>query len=189
MLMTDYFFNSFRCSLLCLLLLLSACDQTAPPDKLREGSQFPNLTLTGLSQSDRRLDSYRGQLLIVNVWATWCSACRRELPSLQRLQGLLADEGMEVILLSVDKDPVLAREYLRQRDLDLPSFIDSQQDIANRLLGIRIYPDTFIISAQGVLLRRVVGEQVWDAAAVVEALRQLARDGDGSILADLFPAS
>ncbi len=111
------------------------------------------------------------------------------MPSLQHLQRLLGPGTVQILLLSVDEDPVLAREYLRQRALTLPAFIDPQQDIAHRLLGIRVYPDTFIVSADGVLLQRVVGAREWDAPRVVDILRRVADSGEADLLTTLFPGS
>lgn len=161
-----------------LLMALSGCEQSPPPDALREGALFPNLRLTGLTVPDIRLGDLRGRFVVLNVWATWCPACRRELPSLVRLQRGIATEHLTVLTLSVDDDAELAQEYLRQRDIDLPAYIDRGQDIAHRLLGIRVFPDTFIIGPDGRLLRRIVGEMDWDRPDVVARLRRAAVAGD-----------
>jgi len=86
-----------------------------------------------------------------------------------------------VIALSADSDRALASEYLRERRVSLPSFIDSDGRVVKEILGVRVFPDTFVISPQGVVLRRLVGEQKWDTPAMIAAL-QAAADGDPSLL-------
>ncbi len=138
---------------------------------------------------DARIADFRGRLLVLNVWATWCPPCRRELPGLVALQDRLSQDHLLVVTLSVDDDRELAREYLRQRELTLPAYIDQGQDIAQRLLGVRVFPDTFVISPEGVLLKRIAGEVDWRREAIVEALRRAAEEGDTSGLEALGDAA
>ncbi len=165
-----------------LCLILVACDQSPPPDRLRVGMTFPDLHLTTLDMESDRVKSHLGKLLILNVWATWCPPCRRELPSLNRLQAMVGRERLEVLLLSVDEDTDIVREYLRFRGVDLPVFIDINQDMARRVLGIRRYPDTFVITPDGGLLRRFVGETDWAHPGLISAVRKAANDQDYSDL-------
>lgn len=168
-----------------LLALLVACAQGPAPDDLIEGRYFPPLVLHGFDgEPATSIADYRGRLVVLNVWATWCPPCRKELPSLERLQAQLGDETFAVVGLSVDNDADIAQEYLLERGITFPNFLDLQGRDAKRLLGIRIYPDTFIISPDGVLLRSLVGERDWDDPAVAGALRA-AREGDTAALARL----
>lgn len=168
-----------RILLAALLSLLAACGQGPPPDDLRSGRFFPPLVLEDFSGTGKPLSDYRGRLVILNVWATWCPPCRKELPSLQRLQDRLDPQRFAVIGLSVDSDVDFAREYLLERGIGFENFIDRDAREARRLLGIRAYPDTFIISPEGVLLRGVVGDRVWDDHAIV-AVIEAAYAGDPS---------
>lgn len=168
-----------RMLLAALLALPAACGQGPPPDDLLPGRFFPPLVLQDFSGADKPLADYRGKLVILNVWATWCPPCRKELPSLQRLQERLDPERFAVLGLSVDSDVDFAREYLLERGITFENFIDRDAREARRLLGIRAYPDTFIVSPQGVLLRGVVGDRVWDDPAVAAAI-EAAYAGDTS---------
>ncbi len=171
--------------ILVLLPLLMACGRGPAGDDLVEGRFFPPLLLQSLYGEERKaIADYRGRLVILNVWATWCPPCRRELPGLQRLQDRL-DPGQYVVLgLSVDDDADFAREYLLERGIVFENFIDAGGRDARRLLGIRAYPDTFVISPDGVLLRSIAGERDWDAPAVAQAL-EAAFAGDAAALAGL----
>lgn len=155
---------------LLLLALLAACGQGPPPDDLVEGRYFPPLLLHDFDGGTRSIADYRGKLVILNVWATWCPPCRKELPSLQRLQARLGPERYAVLGLSVDTDADIAQEYLLERGITFENFLDVGAREARRLLGIRAYPDTFIISPEGVLLRSVVGDRAWDDPEIAEAI-------------------
>ncbi|MDX9740367.1 MAG: TlpA disulfide reductase family protein [Gammaproteobacteria bacterium] len=178
--------SGFRPVLTLLLLpLLLACGRGPAGDDLIEGRFFPPLVVQSLYGSERKaIVDYRGRMVILNVWATWCPPCRRELPSLQRLQDRLDPSQYVVLGLSVDDDADFAREYLLERGIHFENFIDAGGRDARRLLGIRAYPDTFVISPDGVLLRSIAGERDWDAPTLVQAL-EAAFAGDAGALRSL----
>ncbi|MDR2877954.1 MAG: TlpA family protein disulfide reductase [Chromatiales bacterium] len=159
-----------RMLLAALLILPAACGQGPPPDDLRAGHFFPPLVLEDLSGAHKLLADYQGKLVILNVWATWCPPCRKELPGLQQLQHHLDPQRFVVIGLSVDGDVDFAREYLLEHNIAFENFIDRDAREVRRLLGVRAYPDTFIISPQGVLLRGVIGDRAWNDPAIVAAI-------------------
>jgi len=167
-----------------MLLVISGCNQAPPPDGLSEGSLFPPLVLTGLDGSKVSIDSFRGKFVILNIWATWCAPCRQELPSLERLSRILDPQRFVVAGLSVDDDVLQAREYLIDKGITFAGYIDQDMRISTDLLGIRIFPDTLLISPQGILLRRITGERVWDDPNVIKALEE-AYNGRNEMLARL----
>lgn len=153
------------------------------------GDPFPDLLLPGLDRPDLAVSELRDRVVVLNVWATWCPPCRRELPSLQRLTEKLDAEQFAVIGLSVDDDDHLPREYLIDRKIELVSYIDRDMAIANGVLGVQVYPDTFIIGRDGTLQARIEGEREWDSPAVIAALEAAYR-GDrvalqGIVLQDM----
>jgi thiol-disulfide isomerase/thioredoxin len=167
--------------LLCLAAALSACGQAPPPDSLIEGRRFPALTLTNFDGSRETMESYRGRLVILNVWATWCAPCRQEMPALERLHRKLDPARFAVIGLSVDSEGDIAQEFLRERGISFKSYLDADAALARRLLEIRVYPDTFIIAPDGVLLRRIVGERDWDRPELPEILQAAAGGSPGRL--------
>lgn len=169
---------------LCVLLLLTACGQSPPADALSEGRRFPPLTLTGFDGERLSVDSLRGRLVVLNVWATWCAPCREELPSLERLSRRLDGSRFAVIGMSVDSDAAFAQDYLDEHGVTFPNYIDLNARLAESRLGIRAYPDTFIISPHGELMRSIVGAREWDDPAMVERLRAAFR-GDAAALEDV----
>ena len=170
--------------LMLLLGMLAGCSESKPPDRLVDGQPFPPLSLVGIDGDKVPLSTFRGKLVVLNVWATWCPPCRKELPSLQRLSHVLDEGRFAVIGLSLDQDDVLVREYLIDKKVTYTNFMDRDMSVANEVLGMNVYPDTFFISPDGVFLGRVVGATQWDDPRVVQAL-EAAYNGDATNLKDL----
>jgi len=160
------------CGLLLLAILLSACDQAPPGDALSEGQLFPPLRLTGLDRPDVDIDDLRGRWLVLNVWATWCGPCREELAGLQQLDQLFDEHELRVLGLNVDDDPHIAREFLYDQAISFANYSDPNMFIARDLLGIRAFPDTFVIAPDGTLWRSITGERDWTSSSVIDVLRQ-----------------
>ena len=170
--------------LMLLLGMLAGCSESKPPDRLVDGQPFPPLSLVGIDGKQVPLSSFRGKLVVLNVWATWCPPCRKELPSLQRLSTSLDDKRFVIIGLSLDQDNVAVREYLHDRGVTYVNFLDRNLDIAKNVLGMKAYPDTFFIGPDGTLLGRVVGAIDWDNSRMLQALEAAYR-GDSDSLRDL----
>jgi thiol-disulfide isomerase/thioredoxin len=164
-----------------LLLLLSglvACSDAPAPAGPQPGAPFPELVLPALDDGPPlRLDAYRGRVVVLNVWATWCLPCREEMPSLQRLSDRLAPEGLQVIGVTVDQDRNLAREFLLKYGIRFPNASDPAGAVAEGLLGVKGYPDTFVIAADGRLAERVSGGREWDGEEMVSLLSGLLAGG------------
>ena len=119
---------------------------------------------------------FRGEVVVVNFWATWCAPCKKELPALQALSRRLGEEG-RVVAISVDRDPERVEEFLAANRLDLPVFVDGPEGLA-RKLDLESLPYSYVLDRDG----RVIfagpgsgsGERGWTAltAAVDRALDQ-----------------
>jgi thiol-disulfide isomerase/thioredoxin len=167
-----------------LICALAGCSKSKPPDQLVMGQAFPALSLQGIDGKQIPLAAFRGKLVVLNVWATWCPPCRKELPSLQRLSRSLDGKRFVIVGLSLDQDNVAVREYLHDRGVTYVNFLDRDLDIAKNVLGMKAYPDTFFIGPDGTLLGRVVGAIDWDNSRMLQALEAAYR-GDSNSLRNL----
>ncbi|MCF6235001.1 MAG: TlpA family protein disulfide reductase [Gammaproteobacteria bacterium] len=145
------------------------------------GYDFPAVEFVDLEGSTSSFSEYEGKLVILNVWATWCPPCRRELPSLERLGEALDENRFAVKFLSVDSDEHVVREYLIDVGFKMNSFIDKEVEIAGQVLEVISYPVTYLISPQGKVMQVVYGEREWDNAVVVEKLKRAFSSGTISI--------
>ncbi len=162
----------WRTGLLAGLLSLAACGE----DPLVEpwiGRQLPAVVLTGLTdEATTSTGALRGTALIINFWATWCEPCRREMPSLDRLSQRLAAHGVRVIGVSVDADLNLAREFVRAYELAFSNYADGDKKIFQSALGVKALPETVLVTADGVVMARIVGARDWNSAQGDRLLEQ-----------------
>jgi thiol-disulfide isomerase/thioredoxin len=154
---------------------LAACSQPAPPtDKLVVGEPLPDIALTSLDGGSARLSDYRGKLVVLNLWATWCEPCRREMPNLQQLSNSLDPQRFAVVAVAADEDEHLLREYLLDKGVTFASYVDKGGRISRDQLGVQLFPYTLLIAADGRLIQRYAGPREWQRAEVVELLQRAA---------------
>ncbi len=163
--------------LLFAMLLLAGCRESPTPAGPRVGESMPALDLPALDGPPVNLGDYRGRVLVLNVWATWCAPCREEMPSLQRLSERFPQARLAVVGMTVDEDRNLAREFLLKYGIRFAILSDPAGAIAEGLLGVSAYPDTFIVAADGTLVERVSGGREWDGAEMVSLLESLLAAG------------
>ncbi len=121
---------------------------------------------------ERTVADFKGQALIVNLWATWCAPCVTEMPALNRLAAEVADAGIAVLPLSADREgaPVIKDFYAKNAITNLPVMMDPMSRFG-RALGIRGLPTTILFDRDGREVGRVVGIAEWDAPEAVRFLR------------------
>ena len=159
-----------------LQLALAACDKPGPDARagapLVPGSRFPAPVLDHLSGGSDALGPLEGKWVVLNIWATWCLPCRSEMPSLERLSKKLDPQHFAVVGLSVDADTLLASEFLLQQGISFRNFFDPDGQWTQRL-GLKVYPQTFVIAPDRSLLQRMAGQRAWDSPAMVSMLEGL----------------
>lgn len=118
------------------------------------------------------LADFRGQVVLVNFWATWCAPCVHEMPSLDRLQARLGPEGLLVMAVSQDRKGLAAAEpFYREQGLDnLEIFLDPKGDFA-RAMGVAGLPTTLLLDDQGRIVGALEGPLEWDGPEAVELIR------------------
>lgn len=158
--------------------LLSACSSDTAT--ATTPTRFEGATLADLQGKPTRLAPEPGYLTVVNVWATWCAPCRRELPSLEKLSKLLDPQHFRVVGVSIDDDPHLVREYLRDKGVTFAELIDPQARQLGGQLDLPTYPATFIVNDKGEIVARVFGERVWHTQDTVQRLERT-RAGEGAV--------
>ena len=119
----------------------------------------------------RSLADFEGKAVVLNLWATWCVPCRREMPALDRLQGSLGGSEFAVVPVSVDRGiEVVAKFYSDIGIRNLPTYVDTSGK-AIRELGAMGLPTTLVLDRDGEEVARIVGPADWDAPEVAELLK------------------
>lgn len=125
----------------------------------------------GQDQS-RRLADFSGKVVLLNIWATWCVPCRKEMPTLDRLQVALGGADFEVVALSIDRGGVdVVRKFFSEVGIQkLAMYLDSSGE-ATRKLGVVGLPTTLLVDRKGYEVGRLIGPAEWDAPEMIEFIR------------------
>jgi cytochrome c biogenesis protein CcmG/thiol:disulfide interchange protein DsbE len=140
------------------------------------GSVAPPMTATTLDGTKRTktLEDYKGKVVLLNVWATWCGPCRVEMPSIETLHREFGPRGLAVVAVSVD-DPGTEshiRDYVKELKLTFEILHDPTK-LTLRNYQITGYPETFLIGRDGLIRRKVWGAADWSSEANRALIREL----------------
>jgi cytochrome c biogenesis protein CcmG, thiol:disulfide interchange protein DsbE len=151
------------------LLFLSACNRGSHPPRV--GSPANDFTV---KDSDRTvsLNQFRGQVVVLNFWASWCPPCVAELPSMMEMQDRLRNRGITVLGVSIDVDSDAYHRFIQQRNVNFLTVRDPDQKVAG-MYGTSVWPESYIIDRQGVMRRKVVGPTNWNSPDILEFLSKL----------------
>jgi thiol-disulfide isomerase/thioredoxin len=149
--------------------------QPGVPELFDPPRELPGFGFTDASGREHGVAGFRGEVLVINLWATWCPPCVAEMPTLDRLQAMLAGIGVRVLALSQDRGgaPVVTRFYEQTGVRHLGIWLDPR-GAAARLLGARGLPTTLVVTRDGREAMRLVGEAEWDAPEMVRLIRAIA---------------
>jgi cytochrome c biogenesis protein CcmG, thiol:disulfide interchange protein DsbE len=151
------------------LVLSAGCYSNSRPPHV--GSPAKEFSVTD-SDHTVNLNQYRGQVVLVNFWATWCPPCVEELPSLMTLQERMKGRGLVVVGVSIDVDGDAYHRFLKLHGINFVTVRDPDQKVAG-MYGTSGWPETYIIDRQGVLRRKFVGPVDWNAPDVVAFLSRM----------------
>ena len=131
-----------------------------------------NFTLPLLGGDEASLEDFRGSVVFLNFWATWCPPCREEMPSMQLLYDELHDEGLEILAVNVLEDPQIAEAFIDEAGFTYPVKLDRDGRVMMRY-GVRAYPTTFLIDRQGYVIGVRPGYHDWGTDSVIADMRTL----------------
>jgi peroxiredoxin len=157
-------------------MVLTAHAAAAPALTPWTGGATPTFAARDLQGRNHDLGAYRGQVVLINFWATWCEPCRQEMPSMNRLRDRLSGKPFTVLAVNVDEPEARIRQFLRQTGLDLAVVLDPGKTVT-RNWGVRYLPVSFVVGPDGRVRYRVVGDIDWDSDAVTGAISQLLSGG------------
>ena len=140
--------------------------------KIWKGGPPPALALKDLDGRPHRLADYKGQVVLINFWATWCAPCRDEMPSIQRLKEKLDGRPFVVLAVNLDEPESRIRKFLSEMRLDFVVLLDPERRVA-KAWEARILPASFIVGADGRVRYTLVGEINWDKEHMVARISEL----------------
>ena len=175
--------SSRKFSVLLLISVLSiapAAAQLPQPElsheltRLPTPIQAPDFQLEDMDGEKHTLEGYRGKVVILNFWATWCPPCRREIPSMEALHQAFKDEAFAILAINEweTEDHVFAFMGQLPVDPDFPILLDLDSEVAQSF-GVKGLPTTLLLDAQGMIVYRAVGGRDFDHPAVKKIIREL----------------
>ena len=157
-----------------LMAALLCCAAPAAAQQLKpwSGGATPALELRDVGGGLHRLGDYRGKVVLVNFWATWCEPCREEMPSMNRLRASLAGQSFEVLAVNLAESEARIRRFVEQVPLDFTVLMD-RDGAAGKAWQARVLPISFLIGPDGRIRYSVVGEIDWTQERVRKAITAL----------------
>ncbi len=140
-----------------------------PPQAKIEAPDFEVTTPDG---AQLRLRDYRGKVVFLNFWATWCIPCRREMPAMEKLYREFRDQGFSIIALDLNEPAAAVRAFVKELGLTFPVGIDPGM-VNFAVYGGRALPTSYLIGRDGMILGIIIGPREWDskdARAYVKSL-------------------
>ncbi len=135
----------------------------------------PDFTLKSLDGSSLRLEEYRGQVVLINFWASWCGPCRQEMPLLDRLQERYEDTGFAVLGVNVEGVVGPAQDLVDKTKVSFPVLIDEGQ-LVSALYQLDAMPSTVLVDRDGKVRYIHRGYKAGDEAKYVEVVKELIRE-------------
>jgi len=131
-----------------------------------------NFTVRDIDGTEYRLSDYRGKVVVLNFWATWCPPCREEMPAMNRAHKKLSKDNVVILAINVGEDEDTIFEFTGNYPVDFPLLMDKEGKVIKRypVMGL---PTTYIISPTGIVTHRTVGGREWDNNQLLNELRAM----------------
>jgi thiol-disulfide isomerase/thioredoxin len=165
--------KTLRSSLVAIIFL--SLMQTAGSGELSPYTAQPGtavFALPDIKGQQHSLNDYRGQVVLVNFWASWCPPCIQEMPVLEKLQQKLNEQPFEILAVNVGERKYRVWKFVKLINFGLPVLLDERKDTFNAW-GASVLPTSFLIDKQGRIRYRVQGDTEWDSEAVVALIETL----------------
>lgn len=160
---------SYSRSILVIAFLLTACYSHSHLPRI--GSAVPDFTVQDTERTVT-LSQLRGQVVVLNFWATWCAPCVEEMPSLVEMQRRMRSKGVTVLAVSVDVDENAYHDFLKKHGVNLLTVRDPGQK-ASGLYGTFKFPETYVIDRKGIMRRKFLGAIEWTSPEIMELLEKV----------------
>ncbi len=159
------------------VLLLSGCPGGPPPSSVAIGEQAPEFTLPNMEGEQVSLSDFRGQVVVINFWATWCPPCREEKPTMEQLYQQKKDDGLVILAVNVEENPhQVVSQYLLQHSYSFPILLDGINAEVQGLYGVFRYPESYIIDRDGTVVDHIIGGRDWMESSTYGKIESLLKN-------------
>lgn len=163
-----------------IVVFLLVVGQKQKFEPVLEGRRAPDFVLPDLSGKMVKLSDYRGKVVFLNFWATWCKPCEEEMPSMSVMYERLKKQNFEILALSVDTEgPDVVESFAKKYELKFPILHD-RKGKTKEIYKTTGVPETFIIDQNGIIAEKVWGPRDWSRQESVRTVSELLQNGPAS---------
>jgi cytochrome c biogenesis protein CcmG, thiol:disulfide interchange protein DsbE len=158
---------------LVMLWAMMSCDTASIPRAPEVGAMAPAYTALSMAGDSIDLGAHEGEVILLNVWATWCIPCREEIPALQRLHERFGEQGLRIVGVSVDArgEEANVRDFASSFGVTYDVWLDPAEQVIStfRVIGV---PNTFLIDREGIIRWKHIGPVLDDDPALLARLQE-----------------
>jgi peroxiredoxin len=162
-----------------MLLTLCVRDGTCLESAAQIGTPAPPFELSDINGKKVALSNYKGKVVLINFWATFCGPCKAEMPSLNKLYLAFKNDGLIVLAISIDTSEKPVQKYLKDNAMMYPVLMDKDQEVYFDLYGVLGLPTSILIDRDGTIREIIRGEREWDAPDIKEKIGKLLSNKKG----------
>ncbi len=144
-----------------------------PYDFAEQSVKAPEFELDDLRGQHHRLSDYRGKIVMINFWASWCPECIEEMPSLSIIYKKYKGKGLVVLGISADRNKEAVMKILKQIDITYPLLLDTSGGVFIKRYTVIALPTTVVIDRNGLVVERIIGRIDFSSAAFVKKIENL----------------
>ena len=152
----------------------SSINLTGKP-RLEKGETAPDFSVSDLNGQNVSLSDYKGKVVLLNIWATWCPPCVEEMPSMEKLHQEMKDERFAILAVSIDTSGAEVVElFMEKYKLSFTALADPKGVVKG--LYQTTVPESFIIDKNGIIAQRILGPRDWAGPVIIKYLKDLAQN-------------
>jgi len=137
------------------------------------GIPAPEFTFPDINGRNISLSDYKGKVVLLNIWATWCPPCVYEMPSMQKLYNEFNGKNFKILAVSIDAAGVdVVAPFMKKHKLSFPALMDPKGTIKT-MYGVTGVPESYIVDKQGILIGKVIGARDWSSPEIFRFFRKL----------------
>jgi thiol-disulfide isomerase/thioredoxin len=134
-----------------------------------EGIDPVDFNLPLLDGKKISLSQFKGKVIFLNFWATWCGPCRSEMPSMEAVYQILKNKGLEILAVNLGDSKSKVSAFMKENKLSFPAVLD-EKSVTGSSYSVRAIPTTYIIDRRGLVIARIVGSINWNTPKIISAL-------------------
>jgi len=143
--------------------------------KVAGNPDAPDFNLEDQDGNFMKMSDFKGKVVIINFWATWCPPCRKEMPSMQRAWEKLKQEGIVMLAINVGEDSDQIFAFTAEYPVEFPLLMDRDSSVV-RQWNVRGLPTTYIVNPAGKIVYQAIGDREWDSDEIMNQIRRLKKD-------------